>query len=255
MEKEVFNHEFNKMFKWLSNASAPASLQFELDLYKKLWNFFLAGDSFWFVLNHKTLLCDHVSNEVESVIGYLPSAFDLKYMMDQVHPDDQSWLLTIAVKTREIYFKVSRDKLMQYKLRYDLRYKKKNGDYARLLYQGVVIEHDDQGKLLRTLGVFSDITYLKKEGRPILSLIGMNGEPSYLDFGSKNIYIANKEILTPREKQILLLLIEGKLSKEISSILLISKQTVDTHRKNMIHKYGLTNTGELIGKALKEGWI
>jgi len=63
------------------------------------------------------------------------------------------------------------------------------------------------------------------------------------------------EVLTRREKEILLLLTEGKLSKEISEALNISKQTVDTHRKNMLSKNKVTNTGELIGKAVKEGWI
>ncbi|HTH31462.1 MAG TPA: LuxR C-terminal-related transcriptional regulator, partial [Lacibacter sp.] len=60
---------------------------------------------------------------------------------------------------------------------------------------------------------------------------------------------------TKREKQVLKLLIEGKPSKEISSLLKISKQTVDTHRKNMLHKKHLSNTGELIGKAIRCGWI
>ncbi|MGB3174677.1 MAG: LuxR C-terminal-related transcriptional regulator [Saprospiraceae bacterium] len=255
MEKQVFKEEFNKMFNWLANESPTSSLKLELDLYKKLWNIFLVGDSFWFILNHKTLVCDHVSEEVSAITGYEPFEFDLKFLMDNIHPEDQTWLLTIAVKTKEIYFKVPVDKLTKYKLRYDLRYKKKNGDYSRLMYQGVVLEHDDKGKLLRTLGVFTDITYLKNEGRPVLSLIGMEGEPSYLDFGSKNIFIESKEELTQREKQILHLLIEGKLSKEIGGILHISKQTVDTHRKNMLRKHKVNNTGELIGKAIKSGWL
>ncbi len=44
------------------------------------------------------------------------------------------------------------------------------------------------------------------------------------------------------------LLIKGKLSKEIGSILNISKQIVDTQKK-MVHQNNLSNTGELIGKA------
>jgi DNA-binding CsgD family transcriptional regulator len=54
---------------------------------------------------------------------------------------------------------------------------------------------------------------------------------------------------------VLLLLIEGKLSKEISQVLNITKQTVDTHRKNMLHKKQLNNTGELVGKAIRYGWV
>ena len=43
--------------------------------------------------------------------------------------------------------------------------------------------------------------------------------------------------------------------QKISSILNISKQTVDTHRKNMLHKNNLNNTGELVAKAIRYGWI
>ncbi len=140
-------------------------------------------------------------------------------------------------------------------MRYDVRYRKKNGDYARILYQGIMIEHDENGVLLRTLNVHTDITYLKKEGKPVLSFIGMDSEPSYIDVDLQNIFSKSKEDFTLREKQVLKLLIEGKLSKQISSILNISKQTVDTHRKNMLHKKKLNNTGELVGKAITYGWI
>ncbi len=124
-----------------------------------------------------------------------------------------------------------------------------------MLYQGVMLEHDQNGRLLRSLAVHTDITYLKQEGKPVLSFIGMNGEPSYVDIGGQNIFIESKEDLTIREKQVLKLLMEGKLSKEISCILNISKQTVDTHRKNMLHKKNLSNTAELVGKAITYGWI
>ena len=147
------------------------------------------------------------------------------------------------------------EKLMKYKVRYDIRLRKNNGDYARILYQGILIEHDNEGKFLRTLNVHSDISYLKHDGKPTLSMIGMDGEPSYINMGPENIFKENNDDLSNREKQILMLLIEGRLSKEIGSFLHISKQTVDTHRKNMLHKKQLNNTSELIGKAIKYGWI
>ncbi|MEO7802135.1 MAG: LuxR C-terminal-related transcriptional regulator, partial [Ginsengibacter sp.] len=147
------------------------------------------------------------------------------------------------------------DKLMKYKVRYDIRFRKKDDTYIRILYQGCMLEHDDSGRMVRTFSVHTDITYLKKEGRPVLSFIGLEGEPSFIDVGGANIYHESKNDLTHREKQVLKLLIEGKLSKEISSQLKISKQTVDTHRKNMLHKKKLNNTNELIAKAISHGWI
>ena len=54
--------------------------------------------------------------------------------------------------------------------------------------------------------------------------------------------------LTPREKEIMLLICEGKTSKEIAEELFISKTTVDTHRKNIIEKLGCRNISELLAK-------
>jgi DNA-binding CsgD family transcriptional regulator len=218
-------------------------------------NFLLIGDSYYFILNHHNVSIEIISKEVEDVMGYTPEEFSMQSLNENLHPDDQPWFLTFVNRMVDFFSKLPLEKMQKYKLRYDIRYRKKNGEYARILYQGVIIEHDENGRLLRSLGVHTDITYLKQEGKPALSFIGMDGEPSYLDVGLNNIFVESKEELTKREKQILTLLIEGKLSKEISNILKISKQTVDTHRKNMLHKNNLANTGELIGKAIRYGWI
>jgi DNA-binding CsgD family transcriptional regulator len=255
MKEEPFNYEFNKIFKWLGNESAPSILQFELDLYKKLWNFYLIGDSYYFIINHHSLAFEFVSQEIEDVMGYDPAEFDIPFMNGKLHPDDRSWFLAFGSSIVDFFSHLPVEKLMKYKVRYDIRFRKKNGEYARILYQGMLLEHDDKGRFLRTLSTHTDITYLKQQGRPVLSFIGMDGEPSYRDVASNNIFIESKEELTNREKQVLKLLINGKFSKEISSILKISKQTVDTHRKNMLHKNHLSNTGELIGKAIMNGWI
>jgi DNA-binding CsgD family transcriptional regulator len=255
MKEQSFDVEFDRIFKWLGNDSPPGLLKFELDLYKKLWNFFLVGDSYYFIINHHNLTFEFVSKEVETVMGYLPSEFDIAFMNGKLHPDDRSWFLTIGSSIVNFFSALPLEKLLKYKVRYDIRFMKKNGEYARILYQGILLEHDDSGRFLRTLSVHTDITYLKQTGKPVLSFIGMDGEPSYLDVDSKNMFIETKETLTTREKDVLKLLIDGRLSKEISDILKISKQTVDTHRKNMLHKKNLNNTGELIAKAIRHGWI
>ena len=54
------------------------------------------------------------------------------------------------------------------------------------------------------------------------------------------------ECLSSREKEILQHLVEGKTSQEIADILFVSKNTVDTHRRNILEKTGLKSTNELI---------
>ena len=96
MKHEAFNDEFNKMFKWFSNESNPGKLRLEADFNKKLLNFFLLGDSYYFILNHNTLSIEFISKEVEAIMGYLPSDFSIEFMNDRIHPDDQPWFLTFG---------------------------------------------------------------------------------------------------------------------------------------------------------------
>jgi DNA-binding CsgD family transcriptional regulator len=255
MKQEPFNYEFNKLMKWLGTESVPSELKFDADYFKKFFNFFLLGDSYFFIINHHTLKLEYVSKEVESVMGYQPDEVDINFMNDHLHPDDRSWFLAIGSSMIHFFSQLPVEKYMKYKCRYDIRFRKKNGEYARILYQGVLLEHDPNGRFLRTLNAHTDITYLKQEGKPVLSFIGMDGEPSFYDVASKNIFVESKDELTRREREVLTLLIDGKLSKEISEILQISKQTVDTHRKNMLRKKQLSNTGELVGKAIRYGWV
>lgn len=58
---------------------------------------------------------------------------------------------------------------------------------------------------------------------------------------NKNV---NNNILTDREKEILYLIENGKMSKEISDILSISKNTVDRHRQNILEKLHVKNSLE-----------
>jgi DNA-binding CsgD family transcriptional regulator len=255
MKLELFSNEANKLWTRMSSESVTDSLHIELDLYKKLLNFFQVGDYYYFIFNLKNLGFDLVSPHVETVLGYSLSEFTTSLFMDILHPEDRPWFLAFEKNAAAFLSQLPVNKLMKYKVRYDFRFKKKNGDYMRVLHQVAVVQHDENGGLIRTLGIHTDITHLKKEGKPLLSLIGLEGEPSYLDVDVKNTFIKSEEVLSMREKQVLLLLMEGKLSKEISGDLNISKHTVDTHRKNMLRKNNLKNTSELIVKAIKEGWL
>lgn len=98
-------------------------------------------------------------------------------------------------------------------------------------------------------------SYLKKEGKPVFSMIGLEGEPSYIDIDVDKIFTPSQVVISDREKQILHLLIEGGSSKTIANTLSISSHTVDQHRKNILRKTGCINTAHLIKKSIREGLI
>lgn len=55
--------------------------------------------------------------------------------------------------------------------------------------------------------------------------------------------------VTPREKEVLVLVAKGNSTKQVADILGISVRTVESHRINMLKKMKVNNTAELIKKA------
>jgi DNA-binding NarL/FixJ family response regulator len=64
-----------------------------------------------------------------------------------------------------------------------------------------------------------------------------------------------REILTPRELQILKLIAEAHSSKEIAQMLVISIKTVERHRANILEKLGMRDRVELTRYAIRRGLV
>ena len=63
------------------------------------------------------------------------------------------------------------------------------------------------------------------------------------------------QLLTPRQREILRLLAEGRSPKEIAGTLAISARTVEFHKYQMMETHGLHNNAELIHFAIKHGIV
>jgi DNA-binding NarL/FixJ family response regulator len=64
-----------------------------------------------------------------------------------------------------------------------------------------------------------------------------------------------REILTPRELEILKLIAEAHTSKEIAQMLVISIKTVERHRANILEKLGMRDRVELTRYAIRRGLV
>lgn len=63
------------------------------------------------------------------------------------------------------------------------------------------------------------------------------------------------DLLTPREREILQLIVEGKSNKDVANLLNLSVYTVETHRSNIMEKLNLRGIPELILYAVRKGII
>ena len=248
-------NEAKKVWQLISKEKPNEDVAFEVQLAKKLVNFFQVGDYYYYIFNLSTLEVEVFSEGVNRILGYDPEIVNLQFFFGKIHPDDQAWYVNFEKEARDFLSGLSIDKIPKYKIRMDFRVQKNDGSYIRILHQATALQQYDDGGVYRTLGIHTDITHIKPSGKPMLSFVGLDGEPSYIDVKPGKLVIPIKESISQREKQILLLLIDGKQNKEIAEELCISKQTVDKHRKNMINRNNLKNSGELIAAAIKNGWI
>jgi DNA-binding NarL/FixJ family response regulator len=61
--------------------------------------------------------------------------------------------------------------------------------------------------------------------------------------------------LTPRELEVLKLIVDGKSNKEIATVLDLSANTIAVHRANIMHALGIHKTAELVVYAIRSGLV
>lgn len=61
--------------------------------------------------------------------------------------------------------------------------------------------------------------------------------------------------ITPRQREILQLVAEGKAAKEIASLLGISPRTVEDHKYRLMESLSIVNSAELVHFAIKHGIV
>ncbi len=76
------------------------------------------------------------------------------------------------------------------------------------------------------------------------------------DLTQNEVFQAQKApFLTPREKEILQLIAEGRTNPQIAEKIYVSVLTVNSHRKNLLSKFDVNNTASLIHEASKMNLI
>jgi len=109
---------------------------------------------------------------------------------------------------------------------------------------GFVLKHSVSSELSRAI---SDVLQGKSYVTPKL-------RPDTLAVQSARARQFSKE-LTPRQKEVLQLLAEGRSPKQIAGILKVSEKTVEFHKYHIMQTFGIKSNAELVLFALKRHLI
>ncbi|MEP7042833.1 MAG: response regulator [Dokdonella sp.] len=92
------------------------------------------------------------------------------------------------------------------------------------------------------------VNFIEKPFDPITLVLALRMATDHIAESGANQVVMER--LTPRERQVLELVVAGKLNKTIADVLGISIKTVELHRSNLMAKLGARNVAEVIRIAL-----
>ena len=73
--------------------------------------------------------------------------------------------------------------------------------------------------------------------------------------GQKPLAVPDDDVLTKREKEIVVLVADGLTNQQIADKLFISARTVDTHRTNIMQKLNIHDVANLVRYAIEKGLV
>lgn len=115
------------------------------------------------------------------------------------------------------------------------------------------IQYGAQGYLLKTMDPDDWLRYLHSIAEGSNSAVKSLAGKLLYQFRERDIQDSpSSSSLTPREKEILVLVSKGLTNKQLAEQLLIAENTVKNHIKNLLQKLNLENRVQLASYALKE---
>lgn len=179
---------------------------------------------------------------ITDLLGYTPNEFTFRTISEAyLHPKQKKYLVSLMNAAIELAVsgRFNNDTLFSviYKV------KAKDGSYKTMLRQSGVYEFSARGEMISIISVLTDLTDLYKSDLVSWKLEGATAD--VVDLKQK-LLKNHQKLFSPREWEILQMLGNGFSSKRIADELCISKNTVDTHRRNMLKKAEVENTVELI---------
>ncbi len=205
-----------------------------------------------FDINTKQML--FYSANFGKLLGYSPTDYaetSHHFFDSKIHPEDKYTLSLNGVSVLKMFNAFPVEERLNYKQINEYRMLNSENKYIRLTEQYQILELDKKGQIWLMMCI-ADVSPNQDENETVKSQL-LNFKTGHfipLEPAQK----AELE-LTKRELEILKLVKDGYLSKEISDKLSISVHTVNTHRQKFLEKLGANNSFEALSFASKLGLL
>lgn len=192
---------------------------------------------------------DFASDNFTHIFGYNPTWIKTirkqgDLLEERIHPNDRAQLIEHQIEHGQFIYSLPSEERNDYQQIFQIRMLNARQEYVNVISRHQVIQKDKNGKAWMIMGVMDlspDQTLTERIKRTVINR--KTGE-----ILAPTVVPADQQ-LTKREKEILLLIRQGFLSKEIAYKLNLSIYTVNNHRKNILAKLQVDNVIEAINRA------
>lgn len=216
----------------------------------------------WIKLSELThsivLVFDCYTNKFVFVSNNIPDSYGLDHtklisdghipVIEIIHPNDIHYGLLVRKKIYSLVSKFPPEEKMKYKLIHEMRVKNVRNEYIRIIEQEQVIELDHSGNVWLMLSVIDVGASHDSEITKSHLYNFETGEQIFVDLSD-----TLEEPLTNREIEVMQMMKQGLLSKEIANSLKISINTINCHRQNILRKLKANNSIEAVNFAQRLG--
>lgn len=246
MIKDSIDITYEKIFETYDTIEIKEHIKklIELDFY------YPYNATFFCITNTSSQTFEYVSKNFHACTG-LDSEELLKggmnYFWSRFHESDIKLWLTGLQRLMEFTMKeLTQEQRSKMNYTWNYRLKKADGNYVNIIQNTTPLQFDESQKPVVGLAHYTVLeSHVKMDICASAQYLNEKKEYETLFFTN----ITNENLLgciSHRERDIVRLLLKNQTSKEISEKLFISKHTVDTHRRNILKKYNLRSTNELI---------
>ncbi len=239
---------------WSSNRAVKDTRKKQITFESLANSIISTGPFSFYVIDFFDMSLSQISPSLYEMHDFDPETITFNDILGAIHPDDIDFVIKAeAFLTRFFSEEIGREKLLSYKISYCHRAKFKNGEYALVNHQAIMLTMDGNG-YGKSLNIHTRIDHLSNQNTYKISLIGLNGECSYMNISLEDEG-KDKVEFSKREIDIIRAIAEGKSNEMISKELFISPLTVKKHRSNIMEKSQCSNTAQLIKNCIQQGLL
>lgn len=216
------------------------------DMERKLKN----NKQGFYLSNLLTMQVHFVSESMTDLVGVKPEDFQLSSLLTRVHPEDfhrHSLARSMVIK-RGYELLMKRDGISVHST--NTRIRDASDHFTQHLFQVFSFFSESPSKTVYLLLVLTPLTSFKLEKHGYHNYIGQDRAIfRYPDAGLLKI----GNVFSDREFEIIKLIASGIGSEQIADKLMVSVNTVNTHRRNILKKTKKSTTHELVIELQERG--